>query len=697
MNIAPPAAAKIPHRIEQLGRVREDEYAWMKDPGWQRVLRDPSLLRADIRAHLEAENRYSAAVLAPTEALQATILAELRGRLKEDDSTVPVPDGPWAYYQRYAAGAQHPVYARRPRGAETGEQVLLDADAMARGHAYFRVTAVRHSADHLLLGWAEDAQGSEVYRVLLRDIATGDAVGAPVESCTGSFALSPCGRFLFWVYRDDRGRPRRVLRRQVGGTAADDVLVHEEADEGFFVDVGLTASRAFIVIACGNKETSEAWVVPAERPEAPPVVVARREAGLRYDLEHWDGSFILRTNADGALDFKLVRAPVHAPARAQWTEFVAHRPGHYIVAMAAFAGHLVRVERVDANNRLIVTQLGSLAETEVTVAEEAYLLGLAPRGEWDTAVLPYTYASPTQPAQQFDLDMRTGARVLRKTQEIPSGHDPSRYVTRRLHAPAADGAMVPVTVLMRRDTPRDGSAPVLLYGYGAYGMALQPGFSILPFSLVDRGWVWATAHVRGGSERGFGWFLDGRGMRKPNTFSDFIACAEHLIAQGFARAGRIVAHGASAGGMLMGAVLNLRPDLWAGVAAGVPFVDVLNTMSDDSLPLTPPEWPEWGNPLTDAAAYDVIASYSPYDNVTAQDYPAVLALGGLSDPRVTYWEPAKWVARLRAHTTGERPVLLRINMAAGHGGAAGRFEHLRDPALVYAFAIGVWQLAQAGH
>ena len=691
MQPSPPHAPKHTVRIEQLGRVRTDDYAWMRDDAWQRVLRDPAILRADIRGHLQAENAYTDAILAPTTALQATILAEMRGRIQEEDSSVPLPDGPWEYYDRVAAGAQHPVHARRPRGDAEGEQVLLDVEAMAQGHAYFRVAGAGHSDDHTLFAWAEDTQGSEVYRIRLRDIATGAEAGPAVESSTGSFVISPCSRFLFWVFRDDNGRPRRVLRRRVG--EAEDVIVYDEPDEGFFLSVGVTSSREWIVIGCGNQETSEAWLVPAAQPDAPPRVLARRDPGVKYDVEHWDGAFIIRTNADGATDFKLVRAPLDDPGddpgRANWADWVPHRPGRYIVATSATMGHLVRIERVDANNRLVITARDG-TESVLAVEEEAYLLGLGPRLEWDTATLPYIYESPTQPRQRWDLDLLTGGRTLRKTQVVPSGHDPALYVTRRLFAIAPDGAQVPITALMRRGTPLDGTAPVLLYGYGAYGIPMQPSFSIRQLSLVDRGWVWATAHIRGGSEKGWGWFLDGRGTHKPNTFTDFIAAAEHLAAQGYGRAGRMVAHGGSAGGLLMGAVLNLRPDLWAGVAAAVPFVDVLNTMSDASLPLTPPEWPEWGNPLQDPAAYDLIASYSPYDQVGPRPYPAVLALGGLSDPRVTYWEPAKWVARLRDCSTGDAPILLRINMEAGHGGASGRFDYLKEPALVQAFAI--WAL-----
>ena len=564
----PPHAPKHPVTIEQLGRTRTDEYAWMRDANWQRVLRDPAVLRPDIRAHLEAENAYTAAVLAPTEALQAEILAEMRGRIQERDSSVPVPDGPWDYYTRIEDGAQHPVFARRPRGAAEGEQVLLDVEAMAQGHAYFRVGAARHSADHRLYAWAEDTQGSEVYRIRIRDIATGEASGPDVENCTGSFTLSPCARFLFWVFRDDNGRPRRVMRRRVG--TAEDAIVYEEPDEGFFLSVGTSLSRAWIAIECGNQETSEAWVVPASDPEAAPRLLARREPGVKVTTPSTGTAhFIIRTNADGATDFKLVRAPTGDASRAMWADWVPHRPGHYIAAMTASAGHLVRLERVDANNRLVITALDG-TEQVLAVEEEAYLLGLGQQLEWDTTILPYSYESPTQPRQQWELDMDTGARTLRKTQVVPSGHDPAEYVTRRLHATAPDGAQVPVTALMRRGTPLDGSAPLMLYGYGAYGIPMQPGFNTRALSLVDRGWVWATAHVRGGSEKGWGWFLDGRGTRKPNTFTDFIAAAEHLVAQGFTRPGRIVAQGGSAGGLLMGAVLNMRPDLWAGVAAVSP-------------------------------------------------------------------------------------------------------------------------------
>ena len=687
----PPVAKIVPLRREQLGRTRTDDYAWMKDENWREVLRDPSIIKADVKGYLEAENAYVKAMLAPTEALQAQMFQEMKGRIKEDDSSVPALDGAFAYYVRYEPGGQHPIYARRPRGdpqesQNEGEEILLDADAMAKGKAFFQVGAAEHSPDHALYAFAVDEQGSEVYRVLVKDLATGELLPRPVESSTGDFVFSPCSKWLFWIWRDAEGRPARLYRRPVRGGPGDDVLVYQEADDGFFMSVHLSSSRAFVVLALGNQETSEARLIPAAEPTAEPRVVEPRTEGLRYDVDHWGDRFVIRTNADGAVDFKLVETGAAEPARAGWRDLVPHRPGRFIAGFHAYAGHLVRLERVEANNRIVVRARDG-AEHAIAFDEEAYALSLEGGYEYDTTVMRFVYQSPTTPRQWFDYDMATHQRTLLKTQEVPSGHDPAAYVTRRLNARARDGALVPITVLMKKGTPLDGAAPLLLYGYGSYGAAMELAFSIRNLSLVDRGWIWATAHVRGGSEKGWGWFLDGRKDRKKNSFTDFVACAEHLIDEGYGKAGRIVAYGGSAGGMLMGAVANLRPDLWAGIIAAVPFVDVLNTMSDTDLPLTPPEWPEWGNPLEDEGAYDYIASYSPYDNVGPLPYPAILATGGLSDPRVTYWEPAKWAAKVRRCSTSGRPVLLKINMEAGHGGASGRFDFLKEIALDYAFAV----------
>jgi oligopeptidase B len=480
-----------------------------------------------------------------------------------------------------------------------------------------------------------------------------------------------------------------VFRHEIGTDPATDVLVYEEPDPGFFVGVGKTQSGAWIAISSHDHQTSEIRLIDAHHPAGAPHLVATRETGHEYDLDHQGERFLIRTNCDGAEDFKIVEAPVADPGRASWRDVVGHRPGRLILSHAAFAGHMARLERENGLPRIVVTATATGEEHAIAFDEEAYSLGLSAGYEYDTTAIRFTYSSMTTPNQVYDYDMATRERTLRKTQEVPSGHDPERYVTRRVLAPAADGETIPVSLLYRKDTPLDGSAPLLLYGYGAYGITIPASFSTTCLSLVDRGFVYAIAHVRGGKDKGYRWYKAGRREHKANTFTDFIAAGEHLAAEKFTARGRIVAHGGSAGGMLMGAVANLAPDLFAGVIAEVPFVDVLTTMLDDTLPLTPPEWTEWGNPIEDAEAYRAIAAYSPCDNVRAQAYPNILALAGLTDPRVTYWEPAKWVARLRAVKTDDNLVLFRTNMDAGHGGASGRFERLKEVALAYAFALKV--------
>ncbi|WP_292116482.1 S9 family peptidase [Brevundimonas sp.] len=679
----PPVAKKIPVVIEQLGRTRTDDYQWMKDDNWQAVLKDPTLIKADVKEHLTAENAYREAMMASTLPLQAEMFAEMRGRIKEDDSSVPAPDGAWDYYVRYNTGDQHPLYCRRPRGGGA-ETILLDANVLAEGKAYSEVSAASHSPDHALFAYAEDAQGSEVHKIYVKDLTTDAVLPEAIENATGDFTFSPDSQWIFWTNRDDNGRPDKIFRRPAKGGVT--TLVYEEEDDGMFIGVGRTADDRFIVIGIQNQETSEARYIPASTPTATPVVLEPRVVALRYDADHWGDRWVIRTNADDSVDFKIVEAPTETPGKAHWTDLVSHTPGRFIEGLDLTHSHMARQERADANTRIIIRDRAG-AEHEIAVDEPAFALSLSGASEFETTNTRYSYNSPSTPTQTFDYDMATRERTLRKTQQIPSGHNIADYVVERLNAPASDGQLVPVTVLRRKSTPVDGSAPLLLYGYGSYGIPMPAGFSTNRLSLVDRGWIYAIAHVRGGSDKGWGWFLDARRMTKKNTFTDFIAAAEHLIDRNYAASGNIVAQGGSAGGLLMGAVNNMRPDLWAGVIGQVPFVDVINTMSDTSLPLTPPEWPEWGNPIEDPEAYDYMMSYSPYDQVGPKPYPAILATGGLSDPRVTYWEPEKWVAKLRPATTSGKPVLLKINMEAGHGGAAGRFDYLKEVAHDYAFAV----------
>ena len=689
----PPVARIEPKTIEQLGRTRTDNYAWLKDDNWQEVMRDPSVLKPEIRAYLDAENAYREAMMAPTAALQERIYQEMRGRTKEDDSSVPTPDGPWEYYRRFETGAQHPKYARRPRGAEGPEQVLLDVDAQAQGKTFYKVIAAEHSPDHALLAYAVDEQGSEIYTIYVKDLATGQTLASTIANCTGDFCWSPDSQLIFWTFRDDNGRPAKIYRRPARG--GDDTLVYDEPDDGFFLSDTPTESHEYILINAGNGAQSEVYTIPASNPTTQPTLFHGREDELLYTPTHWNDRWYVLTNADNAVDFKIMTCEPGHTGRAQWREFLAHQEGRYILGLGATKDYLVRAERSNALPRIVIRHRGG-DEHAISMTEEAYNLELTGGYEFDTTNMRYVYESPTTPLQWYDYDMAARTRVLRKTQEIPSGHNPADYEARRFFATASDGKRVPITVLMKRGTPVDGSAPLYLYGYGSYGISMDADFSIRRFSLVDRGWIYAIAHVRGGSEMGFGWFQDGRRFKKRNSFTDFVACAEELISRNYGRAGHIVAEGRSAGGLLMGAINNLRPDLWAGVIGGVPFIDVLNTMSDTSLPLTPPEWPEWGNPLEDIEAYDYIASYCPYSNIDAKAYPAVLSTGGLTDPRVTYWEPAKWAAKRRPHTTSGRPILLKMNMGAGHAGSAGRFEFLRELAHDYAFAIKAIGAEEAG-
>lgn len=680
----PPVARIEPKTIEQLGRTRVDNYAWLKDDNWQNVMRDPSLLRADVRAYLNEENAYREAMMASTSELQERIYQEMRGRTKEDDSSVPAPDGPWEYYRRFETGAQHPKYCRRPRGQEGPEQVLIDVDAQARGKTFYKVIAAEHSPDHTLFAYAVDEQGSEIYTVYVKDLASGETLSSAIANCTGDFAWAPNSQLIFWTFRDDNGRPAKIYRRPARG--GEDALVYDEPDDGFFLGVHASESRDYMLISAGNGAQSEYHVIPASNLTAQPTLFHGREDELLYTPTHWNGRWYVLTNADDAVDFKVMTAEPGRTARAQWREFLPHQEGCYILGLGATKDYLVRVERANALPSIIIRHRNG-DEHAIAIDAQAFNLELAGGYEFDTTTVRYIYESPTTPLKWFDYDMAARTQVLRKTQEIPSGHNPDDYVTGRFFATSEDGKRVPITVLMKRGTPLNGTAPLYLYGYGSYGISMDADFSIRRFSLVDRGWIYAIAHVRGGSEMGFGWFQDGRRFTKKNSFTDFIACAEELISRGYGRAGNIVCEGRSAGGLLMGAINNMRPDLWAGVIGGVPFIDVLNTMSDTSLPLTPAEWPEWGNPLESEEAYDYIASYCPYTNIEAKPYPAVLSTGGLTDPRVTYWEPAKWAAKLRPHTTSGRPILMKMNMGAGHAGSAGRFEFLRELAHDYAFAI----------
>ena len=692
----PPRADKRPRVETWHGYEKRDDYHWLKAPNWQEVMHDPSLLPAEIRAFLEGENAYHEAVMADTRALQDKLFAELKGRIKEDDSSVPAPDGVYDYYSSYVTGGQHPRYCRKPRGKDGPEQLLLDGNELAKGREYFRFGGIDLSPDQNLIAWSFDGNGSEFYELHVRDAATGTEHKDVLENTAGEATWTAGGRSYFYTLQDDNHRPLKTFRHHLGTEQSADTLIYEEKDTGKFTGVGKTNSEKWITISIHDHDTSEIWRIDAENPDDKPRIVAPRVEGIEYDVEHRADQFIIRTNEGGAEDYKLVTAPVSDPRKENWQDLIPHRPGIFIVSYIVLKDWLIRMERENALPRIVVRNMESGEEHAIAFDEEAYSLGFGEMREFDTNTLRFTYSSPTTPAQVYDYDMKTRSRVLRKTQEVPSGHDPSHYVTRRLMAHAHDGETIPVTLLYRKDAKLDGSEPVWLYGYGSYGISMPAGFNTNILSLVNRGFIYATAHIRGGQEKGRRWYTDGKMEKKQNTFRDFVSVAKFLIDKGYTTKGNIVAQGGSAGGMLMGAVANMAPELFRGIVAEVPFVDVLTTMLDDTLPLTPPEWPEWGNPIESKQAYENILAYSPYDRVEAKAYPNILAVGGLTDPRVTYWEPAKWVAKLRDVKTDDNLLLFKTNMGAGHGGASGRFDRLKEVAFVYAFGLKVAGLTDAG-
>ncbi len=681
---APPRAEPRPVRRSAHGVAWTDEYAWIRAENWREVLRDPARLPSDIRALLEAENAYAEALLAPTAGLQKELVREMRARLKEDDSEPPQVEGPWAYYSRYRQGGQHRIYCRRPR--EGGEEtVLIDGDVRAEGKPFFRLTATSHAPDHAKFAWSFDELGSEMLTIRVRDLARGEDLPDLIVNAADDIVWTRDSTALLYVEQDENHRPFRVMLHRLGTDQSEDTEVFAETDPAWFIGIaGTRLGRSALVVVHGH-DSSETHVVDLDRPTAKPLMITPRRPGLFYDVMDHGDCFYIRANSQ-ARDFKVVVARRNAPDEANWRDVVPHRDGCFIADATLFKNFLVVLAREESRPHLAVHDLTSGEAHEIAFSEETYALGLRTVYEFDSRLLRFRFSSMDRPEEIFDYDCVTRTRTLVKRQESP-GFDPERYLTRLVFARAEDGESVPVSLLMKRDVELDGAAPLLLTAYGAYGYPVEASFSSNRLSLVDRGFVYAIAHVRGGTDKGWRWYEDGKLLKKPNTFGDFLAAARHLVAAGYTRAGRIVAQGGSAGGLLMGAVANMAPDLFAGIIADVPFVDALSTMLDESLPLTPPEWLEWGDPIRDRAAFDVIRSYSPYDNVHPRRYPPILALAGLADPRVTYWEPAKWVARLRANMTGGGPVLLRTAMEAGHAGRPGRFDRLEEVARNTAFAI----------
>lgn len=679
-----PVATRKPVTHRHFGTSLTDDYAWLRDPNWQRVMTQPDVLQADIRAYLDAENQYTEQQMATAKDLQESLYLEMKGRIKEEDASVPLPDGKYAYFSQYLPGQQYASYWRQNK---QGKELLLDANLLAQSTDYFDIGCCEHSPNHKYLAYSIDVHGSEYYEIHVIDIESGQPLIGPVGNAQGNFVWSSDSCMIFYTSLDENHRPDKVMRKNIGDHFMPPECVYTEPDDGFFVGLGITESRQFIIIHAHDHITSEIHLINAHQPSLPVQTVAQRETGLEYSISHHADRLFILTNADGQEDYKIMCCPLDDCDKPTWRDYYVPPPGVLLESLLVFDHYLVRLERIDGLPRITIEHLASQQSSVIAFDEEAYELELIAGYEFSSELLRFSYTSMTTPTEIFDYNMRTGERLLRKRQQIPSGHNPADYITRRLQAVAEDGEQIPISLLYHRDYPPDDDNPLLLYGYGAYGISIPAAFSTARLSLVKRGFTFAIAHVRGGMEKGYRWYRKGKLEHKQNTFTDFIACAEYLIRQQYTHAGHIAIHGGSAGGMLIAAVLNKRPELFRCAVADVPFVDVLNTICDETLPLTPAEWPEWGNPIRSEQDFKTIAGYSPYENVIAQDYPHLLVTAGLTDPRVTYWEPAKWVARLRSQKTDQNTLLLKTNMSAGHAGASGRFEHLHEVAFMYAFIL----------
>ena len=669
----PPSAPRQPHVTTVHGDTRLDQYFWLRDR------EDPAVLE-----YLREENAWTDSVMAPTRALQETLYQELLGRIQETDLTVPELENGWLYYVRTEAGKQYPILCRRRDVADAPEEILLDQNARAAGHEYYRAAGLTVSPDQRRLAWGEDISGSEVFIAHVKDLDTGAILSEAIPGTSGNLAWAADSETLVYVTLDAAHRPSRVWRHRLGADGAD-ALVFEETDEAFWVGVELTKSRAFLLIESASHATSETRYAPASRPDTAFRIVRPRITGIEYDVTHRGDRFYLVTNK-GARNFQLVSVPTSDPSMA-WQVVIPATESIKLDAVEAFAGHLVVYERESGLPQVRIIDIDGGISHRVAFPEPVYSVRRHSNPEWNTSTLRFTYTSLVTPASVIDYGMDARTWTLRKEQVIPSGYDRARYRSTRLQATAPDGAQVPISLVWKEPLERNGQRPMYLQAYGSYGINFDPSFSSHYLSLLDRGFIVGIAHVRGGEEMGRRWYDDGKQKQKRNTFTDFIACAEYLVAQRYTASDRLAITGGSAGGLLMGAVTNLRPDLFATVVADVPFVDVVNTMLDPTLPLTVIEYDEWGNPTDDESAYRYMLSYSPYDNVAPRAYPNLLVTAGLNDPRVAYWEPAKWTAKLRDLKTDQNRLLLRTNMGAGHAGASGRYDYLREVAFRYAFVL----------
>jgi oligopeptidase B len=689
MNASAPKINKILNTVKIHNEELIDNYSWIKQKDWKKVILNPSKLNAQVKKYLDEENLFKENQLKDINDLEKKLFEELKSKIKNEDNSVPKKDGNYFYGYKYNKNSEYPIYYRK-NITNNSEEIILDCEKKSKTHTYFNVASISHSHDHKHVAYNIDTNGSEYFSIFIEDIQKKELLSPEIKNTTGDIVWSLDNKYIFYVRLDQNHRPTKVFQHKIGSNSEKDLLIYEEKDPSFFCSINLSKTKNYLFIRTADHETSEYLFINLKLNEMKPILFRKRIKKIEYDLEHHEKFFLVSTNVDNAKNFKIMISLEESYQK--WEEFIPYNKVNLILDFILLKDWLIRLERTEGSENIIILNLNNKDQHKISFDEEAYNLSLDHGYEYETDVFRYSYSSPTTPKSVFDYDCKSKKQELKKTQEVPSGHNKDDYICKKIFATAHDNEKIPITIFYKKGVKLDSNNYLLLYGYGSYGISIPSNFSTNRLSLVDRGIVYAIAHIRGGKEKGYEWYENGKLLNKKNTFLDFISCAEKLCEDKYTSPKKIVAQGGSAGGLLMGYIANERPDLFLGIIAQVPFVDICNTMLDEDLPLTVTEIPEWGDIKNDKKSFLYVKSYSPYDNVKKQNYPHMLVTGGISDPRVTYWEMTKWVAKLRENKTDNNLLLLHMNMTAGHSGASGRFDYLKEIAMEYGFVLKICKI-----
>ncbi len=689
MNTSVPKINKILNTVKIHNEELIDNYSWIKQKNWKEVILDPNKLNTPVKKYLDEENLFKQDQLKDIKDIEKKLFEELKSKIKNEDNSVPKKDGDYFYAYKYNKNSEYPIYYRK-NIKNNFEDIILDCEKKSKTHSYFNVAAISHSHNHKHVAYNIDTNGSEYFSIFIEDIETKEILSPEIKNTTGDIIWSLDNNYIFYVGLDQNHRPTKVFKHKIGSDSEKDLLIYEEKDPSFFCSINLSKTKKYLFIRTADHETSEYLFINLKLNETTPILFKKRIKKIEYDLEHNEKFFLISTNIDNAKNFKIMIS--YEESYQKWEEFITYEKVNLILDFILLKDWLIRLERTEGSENIIILNLNNKNQHKISFDEEAYNLSLDHGYEYETDTFRYSYSSPTTPKSIFDYDCKSKKQELKKTQEVPSGHNKDDYICKKIFATAHDNEKIPITILYKKGVKLDSNNHLLLYGYGSYGISIPSNFSTNRLSLVDRGIVYAIAHIRGGKEKGYEWYENGKLLNKKNTFLDFISCAEKLCEDKYTSPKKIIAQGGSAGGLLMGYIANERPDLFLGIIAQVPFVDICNTMLDEDLPLTVTEIPEWGDIKNDKKSFLYVKSYSPYDNVKKQNYPHMLVTGGISDPRVTYWEMTKWVAKLRENKTDNNLLLLHMNMTAGHSGASGRFDYLKEIAMEYGFVLKICKM-----